>query len=131
MSSQGCKPTCADCHSGKLLGGEPLEKFGVHAEYWTLTKSMVHDERLFESSKSEADKFHFSISMLRNIEKTGPYFHDGSIQDPKVAVRIVAKLQLDQNLDDLQVDSIVAFLSSLTGEIPKNYKHPDFVHSKQ
>ncbi len=122
---------CADCHSGKLLGGEGLEKFGVHADYWTLTKSQVHDEGLFESTKKVEDKFFFRVSMLRNIEKTGPYFHDGSVQDLTLAVRIMAKLQLDQEFDREQVDSMVSFLKSLTGEVPKNYQRPDFAESKQ
>jgi len=122
---------CADCHSGKLLGGEGLERFGVHADYWTLTKSQVRDEGLFESTKKDEDKFSFRVSMLRNIEKTGPYFHDGSVGDLKEAIRIMAKLQLDQELDNEQVDSIVSFLTSLTGEVPKNYQRPDFAESKQ
>jgi len=40
---------CADCHSGKLLGGESLETFGVHSEYWNATGSDAHDAGLFES----------------------------------------------------------------------------------
>lgn len=113
---------CADCHSGKLLGGKGLEKFGVHADYWTLTKSQVHDEGLFESTKKEEDKFTFRVSMLRNIEKTGPYFHDGSVSDMKEAIPIMAKLQLDLNLSDQEIDAITSFLTSLTGQVPTNYR---------
>ncbi len=112
---------CADCHAGKLLGGERLEKFGVHADYWTLTNSQVHDEGQFESSKKDEDKFSFRVSMLRNIEKTGPYFHDGSVGDLQEAIRIMAQLQLGERLEEGRVESIAEFMKSLTGEVPKNY----------
>jgi cytochrome c peroxidase len=121
---------CSDCHSGKLLGGEELEKFGVHADYWTLTNSQVHDEGLFESTKEEEDKFSFRVSMLRNIEKTGPYFHDGSVGDLKEAIRIMAQLQLGEKLGDGRVESIAEFLKSLTGEVPKSYTKPEPVDLK-
>jgi len=115
---------CADCHSGKLLGGEGLEKFGVHQDYWKATGSKQQDAGLFESSNQEEDKYRFRVSMLRNIEKTGPYFHDGSVASLEQAVRVMAKVQLDRELDDQQTQSLVAFLSALTGDIPRNYSNP-------
>jgi cytochrome c peroxidase len=59
--------------------------------------------------------------MLRNVEKTGPYFHDGSVATLMEAVRVMAKVQLDKELDAQQIQSIVAFLTSLTGEVPVTY----------
>ncbi len=112
---------CADCHSGKLLGGKDLERFGIHHEYWTLTKSQVHDEGLYEVTKKQEDKFYFRVSMLRNIEKTAPYFHDGSVATLHDAIRIMGKVQLDKELSDDQVESLVEFLVSLTGEVPAHY----------
>ncbi len=118
------KTGCADCHSGKLLGGESLEKFGVYHEYWTATGSETRDAGLFESSSKEDDRYHFRTSMLRNIEKTAPYFHDGSVATLSEAVRVMAKVQFDRELDSQQIKSIVAFLGSLTGEVPANYSSP-------
>jgi len=115
---------CADCHSGKLMGGESLEKFGVYHEYWTATRSDARDDGLFESTKVDSDRYQFRTSMLRNIEKTGPYFHDGSVANLSEAVRVMAKVQLDRDLEPEQIESIVAFLSSLTGEVPQNYSDP-------
>jgi cytochrome c peroxidase len=115
---------CTDCHSGRLLGGETLEKFGVHREYWTATGSDTRDAGLFESSTKEDDRYRFRTSMLRNIEKTGPYFHDGSVATLKEAVSVMAKVQLNQELDSQQIKSIVAFLGSLTGDVPANYCMP-------
>ncbi len=59
--------------------------------------------------------------MLRNIEKTGPYFHDGSVGDLQEAIRIMAQLQLGERLEEGRVESIAEFMKSLTGEVPKNY----------
>jgi len=115
---------CVDCHSGRLLGGERLEKFGIHQDYWTATGSKQQDAGLFESSSKEEDKYQFRVSMLRNIEKTGPYFHDGSVASLRDAVRVMAKVQLAKELDDKQTQLIVEFLSSLTGEVPRNYYSP-------
>lgn len=116
---------CADCHSGKLLGGENLEKFGVHHEYWTATSSNARDAGLFESTNKEDDRYRFRTSMLRNVEKTAPYFHDGSVPKLADAIRVMAKVQLDKELDTAQIASIESFLSSLTGAIPKNYSAPE------
>lgn len=113
---------CADCHGGKLLGGEQVTKFGIYEDYWTLTGSERRDDGLFETSKKEEERYHFRVAMLRNIEKTGPYFHDGSVADLKKAIRIMAKGQLDRDMEDAEVESIVAFLKSLTGEVPRNYR---------
>lgn len=115
---------CADCHSGKLLGGESLETFGVHSEYWKATGSDARDAGLFEATNKEEDRYRFRTSMLRNVEKTGPYFHDGSVSKLSDAVRVMAKVQLDEELDSQQLQSIVAFLTSLTGEVPANYSSP-------
>lgn len=115
---------CADCHSGKLLGGESLERFGIHSEYWTETGSEARDAGLFESTNKAEDRYRFRTSMLRNVEKTGPYFHDGSVSTLSEAVRVMAKVQLDREIDSQQIQSIVAFLTSLTGEVPANYANP-------
>jgi cytochrome c peroxidase len=40
------------------------------------------------------------------------------------AVRIMAAVQLGKTLDETTVASIVAFLESLTGEVPSNYAPP-------
>ncbi len=115
---------CADCHDGRLLGGNSIEKFGVYKDYWLATNSEQRDGGVFETTKDESDRDQFRVSMLRNITKTAPYFHDGSVKDLSAAVRIMAKVQLDQQLTDSEMSKIVAFLESLTGEAPRNYRSP-------
>jgi cytochrome c peroxidase len=112
---------CADCHNGPLLGGNSIQKFGIHKAYASATKSERHDEGVFETSKNESDRDHFRVSMLRNIAKTGPYFHDGSVEELQSAIRIMAEVQLDKQLTELEVKSVVSFLGSLTGHLPSNY----------
>ena len=50
---------------------------------------------------------------------TAPYFHDGSVDHLQDAVKIMAQLQLGKTLTDAQAGDIVAFLKSLTGQIPE------------
>jgi cytochrome c peroxidase len=103
-----------------VLGGNIYQKFGVYDDYWKYTKSTKIDEGKFEVTKKESDKYVFKSPSLRNIEKTYPYFHDGSVSDLKEAVRIMGKIQLNKNLSEKDLNSLISFLNSLTGELPKN-----------
>jgi cytochrome c peroxidase len=52
---------------------------------------------------------------------TPPYFHDGSVAELGDAVRVMAKVQLGRDLGGEDVADIVAFLESLTGEVPADF----------
>ena len=52
---------------------------------------------------------------------TPPYFHDGSVATLDDAVRVMARVQLGRQLQDQEVRQIVAFLATLTGEVPKQF----------
>jgi cytochrome c peroxidase len=58
--------------------------------------------------------------MLRNVVKTSPYFHDGSVDKLRDAVWIMGKIQLGRDLTQPQIEDIVAFFKSLTGKIPED-----------
>ena len=115
---------CVGCHSGVLVGGQTYQKFGVTQDYWTLTGSKpndVHkgiDTGRMVDTKDESDRFMFKVQQLRNVAVTPPYFHDGSVARLDDAVRIMGKLQLGRDLGTGEVSDIVAFLESLTGEVP-------------
>jgi len=64
------------------------------------------------------------VPMLRNVAKTAPYFHDGSVDRLDRAVKIMASVQLGRTLSDAEAAEIVSFLESLTGEVPANYAPP-------
>jgi cytochrome c peroxidase len=89
------------------------------------------DQGLFEATKVESDRNVFRVSMLRNVAKTSPYFHDGGVLELKKAVQIMAEIQLGERLLDKDADALVSFLEALTGEIPVNYRSPSSKESKK
>ncbi len=113
---------CGSCHNGVTLGGHLFRKFGLSEPYWEHTSSEQIDEGRAAQTGDEADRYVFKVASLRNVEKTYPYFHDGSVETLGEAVRVMARLQVGQELEDGEVEAIVAFLSSLTGEIPPEAK---------
>lgn len=110
---------CITCHMGVLLGGNMYHKFGIYDEYWEHTKSENIDEGLASVSGDSTQKFMFKVPSLRNIDKTFPYYHDGSVEDLKEAIQIMAVTQLNKELTDEQIADIGTFLESLTGEVPE------------
>jgi cytochrome c peroxidase len=115
---------CAGCHAGALFGGASFQRFGLVKPYWSETGSAKHDAGRFAATKKEEDRYVFRVPMLRNVAKTAPYFHDGSADSLPRAVRVMASVQLGRTLDDADTAAIVAFLGSLTGELPANYSPP-------
>jgi cytochrome c peroxidase len=115
---------CTACHNGALLGGTLMQKFGLVRDYWTETGSEKPDVGLFAATKKEEDRYIFRVPMLRNVAKTAPYFHDGSVETLERAVKIMGAVQLGRTLDDATVASLVAFLESLTGDVPAHYAPP-------
>ncbi len=113
---------CITCHMGSTVGGNMYQKFGVKKDYWTLTKSKKKDEGRSAITKKAEDKYFFKVPSLRNIERTYPYFHDGSIWTLEEAVSIMGELQLDKKFTTEEVADIVAFLKSLTAELPATAK---------
>ncbi len=111
---------CIMCHSGPYVGGQVYQKFGIFEPYWKYTKSEQIDEGRFVVTKNEADKYVFKVPIHRNVEKTVPYFHDGSVDKLEDAVWIMGKIQLGKDLNKSQVEEIVTFLKSLTGKIPED-----------
>lgn len=106
---------CASCHLGPAVGGTELRKLGLIKPWATELK----DNGRFDVTKDEADRYVFKAPSLRNVDKTAPYFHDGSVKTLDEAVKLMARHQLGKELSAGDADSIVAFLKSLTGELPK------------
>jgi cytochrome c peroxidase len=102
---------CIACHQGAAIGGGLYQKLGAIKPYPT------EDLGRAEITGNEADRHVFKVPSLRNIAKTGPYLHDGSIQQLDEMIRIMAEYQLGIAVDDVQVSAIQAFLESLTGTV--------------
>lgn len=115
---------CAGCHGGPLLGGQSLKKFGVTRDYPELTHSAKPDAGRFDVTQQEADRNVFKVPVLRNVEHTGPYFHDGSVAELDSAVRVMGEAQLGRQLADGAVASIVTFLRTLSAPVPAQFAPP-------
>lgn len=107
---------CQYCHYGTYVGGASFQKLGV-VKPW----ANESDEGLYQLTKDENDKMVFKVPSLRNIQKTGPYFHDGSVATLEQAIRNMAIHQRGINLTDAQVKSIAVWMDSLTGPLPSSY----------
>lgn len=110
---------CLSCHMGEAVGGSQYQKLGL-----VTPVPGLKDNGRFDVTKKEADKFVFRVPSLRNVAKTAPYMHDGSVKTLPEAVTFMAKHQLGKELKKDEVDSIVTFLNALTGELPKGLEAP-------
>ena len=130
---------CKGCHAGRSLGGQSIQKFPLrdYNSIIDVTNSFTDGDKgrgvsgfdfnikmyhpyPFENNGGFMGKDGqrlFRVPMLRNVTKTSPYFHNGSVQKLRKAVFIMAKHQLGMNLTEEQIDEIVAFLKALEGDI--------------
>src|SRR6056297_983047 len=109
---------CAACHNGVNLGGNGYYPFGL-IEKPGADVLPPDDRGRYQVTETADDSYVFRASPLRNIDQTAPYFHSGKVWDLEVAVAIMGTSQLGAELTDPEVDKIVAFLGSLTGEMPE------------
>ena len=77
------------------------------------------DKGRFAVTKTATDEYVFKVPTLRNITLTAPYFHTGRSWDLRQAVAVMGTSQLGTELTSQEIDNVVAFLGSLTGEQPK------------
>ncbi|ATI11607.1 MULTISPECIES: cytochrome-c peroxidase [Acetobacter] len=109
---------CSGCHTGIGAGGRGMEIMGLEGDYFKDRggKLTDADEGRYAVTHEAGDMNRFVVPNLRNVELTGPYFHDGSVKTLDEAVRKMARYQTpDQNISDQDVADIVAFLKTLTG----------------
>ena len=108
---------CVDCHFGPALGGESFEELGRRRDYFADRSAPKTDVDLgrFNHTGEERDRHHFKVPVLRNINRTAPYFHDASAKTLEEAVIAMARYQLDWDPSSDETAKLVAFLNSLTG----------------
>ena len=110
---------CLRCHHGPLLSDGKYYRLGIGRG----------DKGRENVTGKKEDRFRFRTPSLRDIALTGPYMHDGSEETlfdvvefyyRQAPSRLASGLQLDvepllgQSYSD--IDAIVEFLESLTGE---------------
>lgn len=106
---------CTMCHNGEKVGGSSFMKMGLVKPYKT-TNTATGVQAI---SGKDQDRMTFKVPILRNVELTYPYFHDGAAQTLEQATRVMGDIQLGRRYTDEEVTKIVAFLKALTGEQPK------------
>ncbi|MEM9458622.1 MAG: cytochrome c peroxidase [Myxococcota bacterium] len=107
---------CEFCHGGVAVGGQGFERLGEEVPW---PEDRREDQGLYEVTGEPDDRMRFVVPSLRNVSKTGPWFHDGSVQTLEEAVRLMGRHQLGRSFRTGQLDALVAFLRSLdTEEIP-------------
>ncbi|MEW8188954.1 MAG: cytochrome c peroxidase [Candidatus Thiodiazotropha endolucinida] len=143
---------CILCHSGPNFSAASLFSDDTPYRIFPSIPNTVYEKRhrlsddLGAAPKDNgSDRGVWRIPSLRNVTRTGPYFHNGSVSSLEEAVRIMAHVQLNkaisnrdtddrsiqwlnnnkrlrvenhQALSDTEVEEIVAFLESLEGKLP-------------
>jgi len=109
---------CVTCHHGPLVGGSSYRKLGLVKAYPTQDTGRENVTGL------AADRFVFKVPSLRNVTRTGPWFHDGSLSDLDQVILLMGRHQLGVELDAAQRGLIAAFLESLTGRLDPAYAAP-------
>lgn len=101
---------CVGCHHGPMLGGNGYASFSHVRGSDDVGRAVV--------TKQRGDNWVFRVAPLRNVALTHPYFHDGSARTLEEAVAIMGNSQLNRRFSAEEVQHLVAFLNSLTGEFP-------------
>jgi cytochrome c peroxidase len=107
---------CMVCHEGQYLGGSMFQKVGVMIPW-----PNQQDRGRGGVSRNVADDMSFKVPSLRNVARTAPYFHDGSAATLNQAVVMMARHQLGVSISDDEANELVAWMDSLTGDIPRDY----------
>lgn len=100
---------CLACHSGPALTDSLFHAIKVPGST---------DLGRYVVTGDEADKYRFKTPTLRNVAVTYPYFNNGGTATLEEAVQIMGKEMLGREFNKRTVSDIVAFLHSLTGEMP-------------
>jgi cytochrome c peroxidase len=111
---------CVSCHQGALVGGNLFQRLGIIKPYYDAAVTPDEgDLGRFDVTGRPEDKHVFRVPSLRNVGLTAPYLHDGSLPTLPLAVSVMATYQLGRSLDRDQIDEIVAFLDTLSGQQPE------------
>lgn len=111
---------CITCHNGINIGGNSYQYLGA-------VNPVPHNDGsgdLYSRTGNEFDKNRFKVPSLRNIALTAPYLHDGSQPALRDVLKIMAYHNISFRLTEQEIDYLIAFLNTLTGETPEIMKQP-------
>jgi len=100
---------CTACHSGPAMTDSNFHAIQVPGST---------DLGRYEVTGDEGDKYRFKTPTLRNVALTYPYFNNGGVESLEEATQIMAREMVGREFDDQTIQDVVAFLHTLTGEMP-------------
>jgi len=116
---------CSTCHTPPVFSNWNFYNAGVGSDKEEL------DLGRYEVTENPAHKGAFRVPHLRNVTDTPPYFHDGSVKTLEEGVKFMARGGKDnpnrhalfkaveaQNLSDKEINQLVEFVKSLSGDYP-------------
>ncbi len=116
------KANCSACHLGPMFTDERFHNTGIAWHDGELL-----DEGRFAVTGRQEDRGAFKTPTLREVVRTAPYMHDGSLPTLEDVVEFYnrggnANPHLDEelrplNLDDDEKKALIEFLRSLSGDI--------------
>jgi cytochrome c peroxidase len=108
---------CVQCHQGRNVGGNMLQRIGAVLDYLSTRKFPIQEA---EKARDVEDPTHLRLRVpsLRNVACTAPYLHDGEVMTLEEAIQIMGKHQVGRKLEADDVRQIKAFLITLTGQLP-------------
>jgi cytochrome c peroxidase len=116
------KGNCTACHVGPNFSDERTHNTGVA---WMPSSRVFTDLGRFEVTGKDADRGAFKTPTLREVTRTAPYMHDGSLSTLEEVVDFYEQggrqnPQLDQEIRPIRFskgerDDLILFLGSLSG----------------
>ena len=94
---------------GVVIGTAAIHAQALNKDYRILRRTDMETD-------AQREQIYYRVPSLRNVARTGPYFHDGSTPQLADAVRTMGLTQLGRRLPDQDVADILAFLETLTGK---------------
>jgi cytochrome c peroxidase len=121
------KGNCSACHAGANFTDEQFHNTGV-----TWRNGRLADEGRFEVTTNPQHRGAFKTPTLREITRTGPYMHDGSLATLEEVITFYsdggrANPFLDSEIRPRSFTheeqrALLAFLTSLTGEVRQGWR---------
>jgi cytochrome c peroxidase len=99
---------CTNCHTDVAMGG-------------TMQPFAIADKFKYEhigDFKGDANGL-VKVPSLRNVTLNSPYFHNGSVDELKDAIKEMSRIQLSiTEIEEYEIDDLIAFFKALEGRKP-------------
>lgn len=118
------RASCSQCHNGVNFTDNLF-----HALTGPADSPATDDQGRYKVTRAEADKYAFKTPTLRNVALTAPYMHNGAFATLEEVIDFYdqgganspykSKLLFKLDLTSGEKQDLVAFLKTLTGQIPR------------